>query len=79
MNIPTGSVELQRRWQNSSAWVDPFCARKPTKVMLLSQKQLLQIALHWLGTEGQYRFSGDMRRVCEASVCIPVFISESRW
>jgi hypothetical protein len=35
----------------------------------LSDKQLLQIALHWLGTGGQYHSVGDKHGVSKASVC----------
>jgi len=43
-----------------------------------SEKQLLQIALYWLGTRVQYSM-GYMHCVSKASVCIPVFIYDSRW
>jgi hypothetical protein len=40
-----------------------------------SEKQLLQIALHWLDTRVQYSV-GYMHCVSKASVCMPVFISD---
>jgi len=43
-----------------------------------SEKQLLQIALHWLDTRVQYSVD-YMHCVSKASVCIPVFISDSGW
>ena len=45
----------------------------------VSEKQLLQITLHWLGTGGQYQSVGKMRGVSKAIVCIPLFISDRRW
>ena len=37
-----------------------------------SEKQLLQIALYWLGTGGQYHAVGDTHDVSMNSVCISV-------
>jgi NADH:ubiquinone oxidoreductase subunit 5 (subunit L)/multisubunit Na+/H+ antiporter MnhA subunit len=61
-----------------SAWVDPFCTRNSTEVTLLSQKQLLQITLHWLGTEGQCHYSGDMHRVSEFDLKRTIALSALR-
>jgi hypothetical protein len=41
----------------------PFLHREANRSRALSEKQLLQIALHWLGTGGQYHSVGDMRGV----------------
>jgi len=53
----------------------PFLHWETNRSRAASEKQLLQIALHWLGTGGQYHAVGDMHGVSKDSACISVFIS----
>jgi len=57
----------------------PFLHRETERSRAASEKQLLQIALYWLGTGGQYHAVGDMHGVSKDSACISVFISDTRW
>ena len=59
--------------------VGPFLQRETNQSHALNEKQLLQIALDWLGTGGQCHSVGDMHGVSMVNVCIPVFISDRRW
>jgi hypothetical protein len=55
----------------------PFLHRETNGSRAASEKQLLQIALYWLGT-GQYRAVGDMHGVSKDSACLSGFISDTR-
>jgi hypothetical protein len=59
--------------------IAPFLPWKTNQSRTLSEKELLQIALHWLGTGGQYHSVGDMHGVSMASVRVSVCISDKRW
>ena len=56
-----------------------FLHRETNRSRAPNEKQLLQIALYWLGTGGQYRAVGDTHGVSKDSTCICVFISDTRW
>jgi hypothetical protein len=59
--------------------IGPFLHPETNQSHALSEKQMLQIALHCLGTGEQYHSVGDRHGVSKASVCIPLFISDRRW
>jgi hypothetical protein len=60
--------------------VGSFLHQETNQSHVLSEKQLPQIALHWLGRGGQYHSVGDMQGVSMVNiqVCIPIFISDRR-
>lgn len=56
-----------------------LCVNHETKEShTLGEKQLPQIVLQWLGTEGQYHSVHNMHGVFKASVCIPLSICDRR-
>jgi hypothetical protein len=55
--------------------VGPFLRWKTNWDRTLSEKELLQIALHWLGTGGQYHSVGDIHIVCVWPVYLFLFWS----
>jgi len=56
--------------------VGPFLCRVTNWNRALSEKQLLQIGLNWLGTGGQYHSGCDRNNVSTASVHTLVLISD---
>ena len=68
------SVKMEERL----GMVGFFLNQETNQIRAPGEKQLLQIALHWLDTRVEYSV-GYMHCVPKASVCIPVFISDSRW
>lgn len=67
------------KMEEHPSMVGPFLHWKTNQSCTLSEKELLQIALHWLGTGGQYHSVGKMHSVSVASVHAPVLISDKNW
>ena len=51
----------------------PFLHQETNCSCVLSEKQLLKIALHWLGIQGQYHSTGDMLVISKTSVWTAYF------
>jgi hypothetical protein len=56
------------KMEEFSGTVGPFMHRKTNRSHVLSEKQFLQIALHWLGRGGQYHSVGDMQGVSMVNI-----------
>ena len=76
MNIVTGSVATAMKMAELLSMGGPFLHQETNQSPALYEKQLLQMVLPWLGTEGLYHIVCDMHGVSKANVCIPVFISD---
>jgi len=81
-----GSDEYTDRFRITSVKMEehlsmggPFLYRETNRSRSASEKQLLQIALYWLCTGGQYHVVGGMHGVSKDSACISFFISDTRW
>ena len=59
--------------------VRPFLHKETNQIPALNEKQLLQIALPWLGTEGQYHKEWVTCMVCQRPVCVFLFSSLIWW
>jgi hypothetical protein len=78
-----GSYEYTDRFRLTSVKIKellntfgPFLLRVNNRSRALSEKQLLLIALHWLGTAGQYHSVCDTNGVFKARACTLVLISD---
>jgi hypothetical protein len=78
-----GSYEFTDRFRLTSAnlkeplsMFGPFLRWVSNQSRALSEKQLLQIALHWLGTGGQYNSVCERNGVSKARACTLVLLSD---
>jgi hypothetical protein len=78
-----GSYEYTDRFRLTSVKMEELLnmfgtllLRVTNRSRALSEKQLLQTALHWLGTGGQYHSVSERNGVSKASACALVLISD---